>query len=427
VILESLVLASLVAATNGQPIVARVEGTAITRDALSRRLEAVASQGMSLNPAEVLDTLVVEVMLAAEGRRLGLASSPMLKEFVAAGLRAEASRALVDSLARSAAPTEAALRTLFHSTADFVRYEFLTYEKEQDARAALQRIQNGSSLEAEAKGAVVARLASAKPGDVATSMRAELMPGLEKALFAGVPGQLVGPAQGDAGWTIARVLSKEIGTDQAFAARRPALLASLKTQAANAARQHVVEQLRAKAKVTIDEAFLKSVGTGASPAQLQHAIATVDGSPVRYADIYEQASRLGVKAGHMAGGVRLQLANKAVDERLLQNAAVARGYDKSPQVAGQREELERNGLAALYADKVLSSAPAPTDADVARHYERNAKRFGKPLKQVRPAVVAEASAAKRQAALDTRVAELRKKASVSVDAGVLASISGTRQ
>jgi parvulin-like peptidyl-prolyl isomerase len=426
VILKTLLLVALFATSPGDDVLARVDGTAITRAALARRTEATVKQGMSLKPAEVLDTLVVEVLLAAEGRRAGLATSPLLKDYVATALRQEASRALVDSFSSRAVPDEATLRRLFHSTADFVRYEFLTYVTEADARAALKRIQGGASLQSEASSAVVARLAATNPADPPTSMRGELAPGLAQALFSAVPGQLVGPAQSDTGWVLARVLQKEIGTDEAFAARRPTLLANAQNQATTAARQHVVEQLRAKATVKIDEPFLQSVGAGASPAQLQHAIATVDGEPIRYAEIYDQASQLGARAGHMAGGVRVELARTAVDERLLQRAALAKGYDKAPQVTGLREEIERNGLAALYADKVQSSAPAPTDREIERYHDQNAKRFARPLKQVRPAVAAELTSVKRRAALDARIVELRKKASVSVDENALAGAGKRR-
>jgi hypothetical protein len=74
----------------------------------------------------------------------------------------------------------------------------------------------------------------------------------------------------------------------------------------------------------------------------------------------------------------------------------------------------------------MSAAPAPSDAEIATYHQRNAKRFARPLKDVRAAVAAELTAARRKAALDARIEQLRKKASVSVDEGVLASVAGAR-
>jgi hypothetical protein len=416
-----LLLATLLS-SGGDEVVARVDQVSITRAMLSRRVEGAGKNGVSLTPSDALDTLITDALLSAEGRRLGLDRSPAVAKYVERALRRAAAAALVDSYATRRDPDEATLRKMFHATADLVAYEFLSYASQQEARAARQRIDKGASFAAEEKGAVASRLYP-KAAEAPSLMRAQVPAPLAATLFAAAPGALVGPAEDEkGGWLVARVLRKEIGGDADFAARRPALVASLYRQTLEAARGHLAEQLRAKAAVKVDEQFLRGLrGAEASPQQLQHVIATVGGTPLRYAEIHSDVLALGGQGGHMASaGVKIQLATALVNERLLEAFAVERGFDKAPEVAAQRPELERNGLAGLVTSNIQSAVKRPTSREIESEYQKNAARYARPLAEVRPRVEAELIARKRGEAVQARIGELRAKASVSIDGAALA-------
>ncbi len=423
--LVPLLLATLGAAP-GNEVVARVDGVAITVGAVTRRLEA-PSQGLPLQVDEALQQLVNEAVLAAEGRRMGLGSSPEVTAAIERGTRGAAATAFIEDVGSRAEITESRLRTSFHLTADFASFDALYFASRAEADASRRRIRDGSSFAKEAPRAAVARV-NPKPDEAPPSMRGELDPALG-VLFDAAPGEIVGPVETATGWVLARLIRKEIGAESQFAARRAALLRSARNQIKSEMRQHLAAQLRAKAGVQVDEPFLRAVpAASATPQQLDHVIATVNGRPIRYRDI--QPSVIAISSsigGHSAGtGVSVSVAWQAVEARLIEEAAVERGFTRSPAVKAVRPEIERWALATAAAARIESSAPAPTDREIEAFYERNRAAFKKPFAEVLPAAAAGAAAEKRRSALAARVQALRNAASISADAAVLQKAAGAQ-
>lgn len=409
------------AATPGDEVVARIDGDAVTRATLLRRAEALQTPQGTPPLGEVLQSLVVQSLLAAEGRRLGLEKDPKVLERIRAETAAAAAAAMLrKDFAERADPPEARLREMFESVSDAAAFESLTFDGREAALAARERIAKGSTLAAEAPRAVMAQL-HPKPEAAPAVVRGQLDPALAKALFAAQPGTLVGPVELRLGWGLARALRIHRGTEQEFAARRAALAERAREQARTERVRHVAAGLRAKSGVQLDEPFLRSLrGAEATPAQLDHAVATVNGRPVRYREVHARLAAFGAD-GHMAGpGVKIQLAWQRVDSVLLEELAVERGHDRDPEVAALRPELERVALAEGAAIRIQEGVPAPTNREVKQFYERNRKAFGRPLEEVRAAATAGAREEKRGRALEARIAELRGQASVSIDGEALA-------
>ena len=74
--MNALAILALVLSVSANDVVARVDGTPLTGSAFARRLEASASLGFPARPEAVLDTMIDEALLSAEGHRLGLERSP---------------------------------------------------------------------------------------------------------------------------------------------------------------------------------------------------------------------------------------------------------------------------------------------------------------------------------------------------------------
>ena len=145
------------------------------------------------------------------------------------------------------------------------------------------------------------------------------------------------------------------------------------------------------------------------------------GAPVRYADLYPRIASLGGQGGHMArAAVKVQIAMSVVDERLLEAFALERGFDKAPEVAGQRPELERNALGGLALGRIHSGVKPPTSREIKRHYEENRARYPRPLDAVRASVEDEVRRRKAADAVEAHLAELRAKASIAIDEAALA-------
>jgi hypothetical protein len=422
----TLLLAAL-ATPGSDEVVARVDGLAITRAALAQRTEQFRAQGEQLGASEVLKTLVDETLLAAESDRAGLRKDPAIAARVTLEARKLAAEAFVETeIAASVSPPESALKELFHSTGDFVRLQLLVYETQEAAQAGRDRLAKGASLLSEEKNVIVATVFP-RDADAPYSMRAQLDPELAEAVFRAAPGDLAGPARLRTGFAIAKVVEVKIGTDAEYAAKREAVSEHAKRQLVGVARAHFVEQLRKKAGVTLDEAFLAGLkGLAATPAEMDHAIANVNGAPLRYQEVYPAIRAVAGSSGngHMAGtAVKLRLAWREVDERLLQDAAIERGYAKRPEVAARAAMAERNVLALGMAERIRAQAAAPSEAEIKGFYERNAKAYGRPFEQVLPDAAARAAAEKREQALVARVQELGKRSSITIDEAALARAS----
>ncbi len=411
-------LAAVLVCSSANDVVARVDQVSIARDAIARRQDLAARVGIRLTPAEAVESLVNDALLATEARQAGLgAASPEVAAAVDAEIRHVASVALVEFHVARREPDEAELRRSFHATADFVAFEFLAYASEQEARAARQRVDRGSSLAEEAPRAVVARLYPSA-AEAPQAMRAQLPGPVASAVFSAPVGEVVGPVEGDKGWMIARVLAREIGSEPDYASRRPSLVEAFQKQVRSATRAHLAQQLRAKNGVALDEAFLKGLqGPAPTEAQLRHVLATVSGKPVTYADVYPRIAAMGGQASHLASpAVRVQLANAVVDDRVLEAFAIERGFDRKPEVVAQRPEIERNALGQALVARIQATVPRPGDREVEAYYRNNAARYGgRPLEKVRAPVEAAALDEKRHEAVQARVARLRAKASVWVE------------
>ena len=231
-----VVVASLLLASAGGEI-ARVDGVAVSRDDVARRVAAVGAQGRSITPAEAVESIVADTLLAGEGRRRGLASAAGVQERIAEQTRRAAAQVLVDGFTSKAEPEDAELRRIFHATADQVAFESLTFETREQGAAAVERIRKGSTLEAEAPRAVTTRLAN-RPEDVPPVIRGELSAELARALFDAAPGQTVGPIASGPGWAIARVVKASIGSDAEFARRRESLRQFARGQASAQGPRH---------------------------------------------------------------------------------------------------------------------------------------------------------------------------------------------
>lgn len=412
-----LLLGALLAAP-ADDVVARVDGVAVTRAELVRRMEAGAP-GRAMPPETAIEQVVNDVLLAAEGRRMGLASSPEATARVQAELRAAAARALIEDVASRGEVPEATLREMFHGQTDLASCDVLYFETREAAAASAERLRKGLDFVKEAPLAVVARVYP-KPADAPPLMRAEMDPALAAALFASAPNQLVGPVETRNGFAVARLHRKEVGTEEQFKARRPALAAHARKRLASEARKHLGEQLRGKSGVTIDEPFLRGLdGLQATPQQLDHVIATVAGAPVRYRDVYPSLRALG--GGHMAGpGVKVAFAWEVVEARLIEQAAVERGFLGAPAVVARRPELERAALAAAAVARIQGGAPAPTEDEIEAYHARNKRTLGKDLARALPAAAAGAAAEKKAAAVNRRLGELRAGASIAIDRDAVA-------
>jgi peptidyl-prolyl cis-trans isomerase C len=426
-VIQLALVAALLSAGADADVVARVDGQAITSAAFARRFAADASKAYRERPDLILSTMIDEQLLTGEGHRLGLERSPVAQARFELLQRLEAGALFLRrEIEGKISPSDQLLRETFHSTADSAAFEMLAFETSEQAAAALGRIRKGGSFAAEAPRAAHSQLqphAEMAP----LVIRAEMSPALAAALFGATPGSVVGPVELADGFGIVKLLRKNVGTEEEFARKREQLVAYAKIQLAERMKGHVLAQLRTDSKVTVDEAFLRSLPDGEPTAeQLDHVIATTGGGPIRYADLADDVRALSAARGHLGPSLRVTLAWRLVDQRLLQDVAVARGLLKDPALVALQAEHREAAVGWAAAVRLMDSASAPTDREIGAFFERNAASFDQPLPKVRPQATAGAAREKRQAAFSSGVAALRQKAAISIDRDALARAAKAR-
>jgi peptidyl-prolyl cis-trans isomerase C len=399
----TLLLSLFLAATpeNG-PTVATVDGVRITAKELQSRLEARRQRGEKVGVEEVAQSLVDEVLLAAEAERRKLQLPPDLAAQVDAARRRLAGQVHLENSLEAVTPDEEMVRSVFHLNADSVRFKLLVYTNPAAAEAARGRLQKGAAFEEEAKGSLHAE-SSRAGGDMGLRSRGQLPDDLARVAFAAPLGQLHGPVPLDLGVALVQVQSRTIGTEVEFQARRAKSVEFARQQLRGAARQHFLKQLRAKEKVVLDEPFLLSTGASTDLAQGEKVIATVAGRPLRYGDLLEYLNDVfkGRPQGHAFGAsVKVEMANTMIDDLVLEADAVKAGVDRSPAVAAQVAPLKREALATALAQTLRDGAPVPTALELAEWHRAHLQNYRVPAARACRALVLgtteEATAARRR-------------------------------
>lgn len=363
-------------------------GAVITVGAQTFSAADVAARAAELGPnptAEaVVESLVVEALLAQEARRSGTAAAP---EAVAAVERNVAT-VLADAFVRreiaaKIVPTEDQLKALFHKNGDKLRLSLVVLATKEEAQAALGRLQRGGDFLAEASRSLHA--SAAQKGDTGLVERSSFEEPLANAAIASALGQYVGPLAVKNGWAIAKVVEKSIADEKGLAAERSLLTAIIRRDATSFQRRHHLAVARKNRRVTVDEPWLLSLGKRVqlSPEESRHPIATIDGRPVRYlliaADV--EGAATGPMGAHAFGPpLRIQLAQKRVDSLLLAAAARDAGLDRDPEVKAALIVAEDAALGRFEAQRFVGALPpAMPGADRLKAHEKRVSQLRKSI------------------------------------------------
>jgi peptidyl-prolyl cis-trans isomerase C len=373
----SLLLAS--AGPRGDAVVARVDGAAITAGELDARTRA-SSASADAARAAILQDLVNEALLAAEAERLGLAKDPRVVAEVDQARRRLAAEAFTEAeLWPAARVDDATLKAIFHSQADVVTLRMVTVASEPEAAAALARLREGTAWAEVAKLALDPQQKSRR-GELGAAARGQLEPAVEKAAFAAAVGELVGPLRLQLGWAVLQVVDRTIGDDRLFESKKESLRRFGEGQARAQVKGHYLKQLRKEAGAGLDEAFIASTGRRleATPAELDHPVATLWGKPLRWGEVLPDVLALsrGMTGAHFSGTrVKSEVATQVLDRRLLEEAALRRGFGAAPAVERGLVAARRDALVRARAADLRAGVAKPTAADVEAFYRANVGEF----------------------------------------------------
>lgn len=411
----------LALASGAGDVVATVDGKTVTRADVRERSSELRGRDMPAAAEDAAESLILELLLSGEARRSGLAEAPAVRARIAREVRRAATAAMLEQEVETFKPSDDELRRLYHATADSVRIKTLVFPSEDAARVNLALAQRSGSFDDAARSAVPG---FAGPESASPRIRGQLPAPLAELVFSLPVGGFGGPIELAAGWGIVKVLERTLGDDAGFAAQRDSIARFARQQAAEAARTHLKDQLRRGAKITVDDAFLESLGKrmDATPAERDHVVATVDGEQIRYREVEASIRSLSAGSGHLGGPtIRKRLVMNEVEDRLVEKAAERRGLPSSPKVTARVPSIERRVLATAVVDKARESASRPSEKELRAFYKSNVSATGQSFESTRASILGHLVESKRNEALEKMHRELRSRAAITIDREALRS------
>jgi len=363
-----------------------VDARAISAAALSERMQSDRAQGREATPEEALRALVDEAVLCNEAERRGLARKPELASQIEAARRRLAAERLVQKeIVGAYRPDEAMLRQMYHGGADSVHLRLVVLASREQAEAALGRLRQGARFADEAKASLDPG-SKGKGGDLGTVARRELAPEVAEVAFSAPIGEPGGPVPYGPGFAVIQVASRRVGSEEEFARRRAELEGFARDQARTQLPRHFAQQLRARAGVKLDEAFLDGTGARASaePGEAQHVLARVGTSLLRYGDVLQDLGWLsrGQQSSHMSGpSVKKELAWKRVDRLLMEDEALSRRFGEDPEVLARLDAERCLILGTAEAEHLRGAARHPAAADIEAYYQAHQEEFQRPARR----------------------------------------------
>jgi parvulin-like peptidyl-prolyl isomerase len=319
-------------------------------------------------------------LLAKEAERIGLAKRPETARRLDRERKRLATELYLREKAKAAVPTDAEALAAVHAGADAAKVQVVVLGTRQEAQGALDRLRRGGSLAEEAKASIEpgTRL---KAGEVGWLQRGALPPAVVADAFSGSLESWGGPYEVEGRWFVVRVTDRRIADAKAEAAGLEKARAALLKEREAAARAAHVAGLRDRAKVKIDDAFLRSAAEqgGARGADRDHVVATIGARKLRCGEVLDSLEPVGGHGGAARSPAMLSAAaSQLVDRIVLEQAAVKEKYDKRPEVEKALATVRERVLVASYYDDVAARLPVPTPAEIEARYRERAKEFEVP-------------------------------------------------
>lgn len=198
-------------------------------------------------------------------------------------------------------------------------------------------------------------------------------------------------------------------------------------------REELTATAKKEAGAAVDQAMIDRIGKGESIPD-NAVLASAGDGKVLYGDVKKILQGVSQSAGNRGTGdlskdpaMIANVVNRELTGMAIEAYAKKQVPDRSDVYKTERQNLERNVLLSLMADNVLRKDATVTDKEIEASYNEHAGemiRNGKkiPLSAVKEKIRAFLQNEKHSKALDAYIAELKKKAKITVNDAVLAKI-----
>lgn len=257
----------IVATVNGRPITLAMLDTKIEK--LPQYYQTFAAQ----HKKEVVDEMVVEELLYDEARRRKLDRDPEIKELIAdANRKILISRVIEDEAKKSPPVSEDDVKLYYeqnkekYMVPEMIRASHILTSTEEEAKAAKAELDNGADF-AEVAKKYSKDLTKDRGGDLGYFSRGQMIPEFEKPAFSLQTGQISDIIKTRFGYHIIKVIDRKPAQYQSFDEVKDAVRTTLIRDKQRESFEKFTDQLKEKAKISINDELLSSIGEEEEPAQ----------------------------------------------------------------------------------------------------------------------------------------------------------------
>ncbi|MBP1635149.1 MAG: hypothetical protein H6Q10_1723 [Acidobacteria bacterium] len=377
---------------NGRPVVATVNGDAISLDELARQLGPTADrarlrQGRAApQELELLDRLVTIKLVAQEGATMGLDELPEIRKQVEVSSREILREVLFERLTRGIQPDPAAVEKVFRELSREWKTSSLLFQDQGAAERARKELAGGAAFADVAAKAVAAK-AARMDGDDAFHKEGDYLPQIRQALAALKAGQVSPVIRLQAGFAVVKVVS--IRHPENAGARAEARQRVLNERQQAVVKAH--EEALRRQYATVDTALLKSIDYEAAKPGLdallkdKRVVAGVKGSgPITVGDLTDYL-RMQFFHGTDQAKQRREMNGKkeaaleaTLGRRLLNMDAARRGIDKTHEYLDRVKGYQESLVFDAFIQKVIVPESKLREEDARRYYEAHLKDYSYP-------------------------------------------------
>lgn len=347
-------------------------------DPAPERLKAIlaAEPGLSEEAVRVRMARLEKAWERATAK--GLLKTPDWRERRQEGRLAVLGKAYLDTRPSHGAMTEAQVKAAFLAQGEERRVSHLLCKTQEEAAAALKRLQAGEAFEKVAAEVSVDPSAAQNRGDLGWIRQKQMVAAFGDPVFAAPMGALVGPLQSEFGWHVAKVWEARRDTEEDFAAQRETLLKEAAATQLKMKREAALEGLRARYPLVPDLAVLSADRTTESlPGDEKKVAGRVAGTAISLRTLKRHMVDVLKTMGssHSLGAsTKARFMEGVADGIRLAAAARKQRLDRRPEVQAALWLDERERAYARYAEAFLAEAQV-AEADLAKHHEAFPERF----------------------------------------------------
>ncbi|NOY12271.1 MAG: peptidyl-prolyl cis-trans isomerase [Deltaproteobacteria bacterium] len=333
-----------------------------------------------------VDGFVDFMLLSQEASDMQLSDNPNYKKKLSVFLKVRALMQLkgeeIDAF-KVIPPRDELWKAYLKKYTPILNLQMVAVQEEEQADVIAQFMAQGIAFDklAEAAGLdkVAEQLESTGP------MRYTRIPEpLRSAVLPLKQGETVGPIKYGHAYYFLKVVDRQDGSDKDFESLKQNLIrASLKRQEGQLTRQ-LLERLKGKYKVTVDQALIDSIGPeGLKDAAAKKIAITIGELKIPAGFVFASIEKTQKSRGHAMrqaeafADSKHRIVNDILVQVLTEKAALDRHYEKVPPLKYVYDFYSKYRLIKEFEDTVIKPQVKVTDADIEAYYKKNLKQFSR--------------------------------------------------